>query len=161
MRAVPGRLGVLLRRRVYERMVKGRGDRVVFSEHVVLQGPKYIELGNDILINRNVSIQGGGGVKIGNDVMIGPEALIWSINHEFSDTERPMREQGYGGAAVRIEDDVWIGAGSIILPGVHIGRGAIVAAGSVVTGSVSAEVLVAGVPAKVKRHRQGGTVADG
>jgi maltose O-acetyltransferase len=95
-------------------------------------------------------------VRIGNDVMMGPEVLIISQNqnHRFDDLTIPMRLQGHQDSPpVVIEDDVWIGARVIILPGVRIGRGAIVGAGAIVTRDVPPYAICVGNPARVIRYR--------
>ncbi len=95
-----------------------------------------------------------GPLEIGRDVMMGPDVIIFTSNHETTRTDIPMR--GQGGTQPRkvtIEDDVWIGARVIILPGVTIGRGSIIAAGAVVTKDVPSFSIVGGVPAKVIKSR--------
>lgn len=95
-----------------------------------------------------------GPVHIGNDVMMGPDVLIYTANHETARTDIPMCQQGNGPSKpVVIENDVWIGARCILLPGVHIGSGAILAAGSVITKDVPAYAVVGGNPAKVIKIR--------
>ena len=111
-----------------------------------------ISLGDRSGVGIDCKVQGP--LSIGADVMMGPETLIYTRNHETGRLDIPMREQGdTAPRAVTIEDDVWIGARSIILPGVTIGKGAIVAAGSVVAKDVPALAVVGGVPAKVIRYR--------
>ena len=68
--------------------------------------------------------------------------------HNFDDPDRPFVEQGITAEGIRIEDDVWLGAGAVITDGVHIGKGAVVAAGAVVTKDVPARTVVGGVPAR-------------
>lgn len=95
-----------------------------------------------------------GDVTIGDDVMMGPETLVYTSNHDFSEVDVPMIQQGRTTAApVVIEDDVWIGARVIILPGVRIGTGSVVGAGSVVTRDVPPRSVVVGNPARVVRDR--------
>lgn len=95
-----------------------------------------------------------GTVLIGKDVMMGTECLIYTQNHEFNDLNRPMREQGPQPAEpVLIGNDVWIGGRVIILPGVHVGNGSIIGAGSIVTKNVPDNAIVAGNPAKLIRYR--------
>src|SRR5690606_13730549 len=94
-------------------------------------------------------INGGGGVTIGEWVGIGPDSKIWSVNHRFEDPETPLLLQGYEKQPVVIEDDVWLGANVFIAPGVTIGRGTIVAAGSVVNKNIPAFALVCGNPGRV------------
>jgi len=71
------------------------------------------------------------------------------VNHVFDDPERPFIHQGITAQGIRIEDDVWLGTNAVITDGVQIGKGAVVAAGAVVTKNVPAHTIVAGVPAKV------------
>ncbi|MDO5697419.1 MAG: acyltransferase [Dermatophilus congolensis] len=97
-----------------------------------------------------------GSVHIGDDVMIGPRCVLLTEEHAFSDTERPMNTQGMlPDKPIVIEDDVWLGVGVTVLPGVRIGRGAIVAAGAVVTHDVPPLAIVGGVPAKQLKTRGG------
>lgn len=113
-----------------------------------------ITLGDRSGIGIDCRIQGP--LHIGDDVMMGPDVMIYTRNHETGRADVPMREQGETEPrAVTIEDDVWIGARCIILPGVTVGRGAIVAAGSVVSKDVPSHAIVGGVPAKVLRYRNG------
>ena len=94
-------------------------------------------------------------VKIGKYVMMAQDVMIISRNHKFSDLEKPMQLQGFESVEpVIIEDDVWIGAHTIILPGRKIGKGSIVGAGSVVTNDVPAYTIVGGNPAKVIKYRK-------
>ena len=74
-------------------------------------------------------------------------------NHVADDPERPIKVQGVSRESILIEDDVWLGAGVIVVAGVTIGRGSVVAAGCVVTHDVPPFALVAGVPARVVRSR--------
>lgn len=93
-------------------------------------------------------------VTIGSDVVMGPDVVIMTNTHAFEDPNLPIRLQGNGGVApVVLEDDVWIGTRVIILPGVRIGRGTVVGAGSVVTRDLPAFSVAAGVPARVVRRR--------
>ncbi len=88
-------------------------------------------------------------VTIGNDVMMGPECMIFTKNHGMGSLDIPMWRQEFSKPRpVVIEDDVWIGARVTILPGVHIGRGSVIGAGSVVTKDVEAYSVVGGNPAK-------------
>lgn len=102
-----------------------------------------------------------GVAKIGKDVMMGPNVMIISQNHAFSDLTRPMNVQGEETSMpVIIEDDVWVGARAIILPGRRIGKGAIIGAGSVVTNDVPNYAIVGGNPARVLRYRASSSKPD-
>ena len=90
-----------------------------------------------------------GPVCIGNHVNLAQGITVTALNHNFADTNSMIDEQGISTKPVIIDDDVWIGANAVILPGVTIGRHVVVAAGAVVTKDVPPYSLVAGVPAKV------------
>lgn len=90
-----------------------------------------------------------GPVRIGSHVNLAQGITVTALNHNFDDTNKRIDEQGVSTKAVTIEDDVWIGANAVILPGVTIGNHCVVAAGAVVTKDVPPHSLVAGVPAKV------------
>ncbi|MCX5715169.1 MAG: acyltransferase [Candidatus Omnitrophica bacterium] len=104
-----------------------------------------------VSMNSNVMLgaSDNGSIVIGNDVLIGPNVVFRASNHAFQDKNIPINLQGHIGGKIEIEDDVWIGANCVILPGVKIGRGSIVGAGSVVNKEILPYSLVAGVPAKV------------
>ncbi|PWH18778.1 MAG: transferase [Ardenticatenia bacterium] len=109
----------------------------------------FIRIGRDSLIGEFCVIRGPGGVSIGDRVYLSPGVHIYSSNHIFSDTKRSFVEQGVVCKGVVIEDDTWIGASAIILDGVRVGKGSVVAAGAVVTTDIPPHTLVAGVPARV------------
>lgn len=90
-----------------------------------------------------------GPVDIGNHVNLAQGITVTALNHNFSDTNKRIDEQGVSTNPVTIEDDVWVGANAVILPGVTIGEHSVVAAGAIVTKDVPPHSLVAGVPAKV------------
>ena len=94
-------------------------------------------------------------VTIGSDVMMGPECLIYTSNHGMERMGLPMwRQKSSKTEPVVIGNDVWIGARVIILPGVHIGDGSVIGAGSVVTKDVEPYSIVAGNPAHVIKRRE-------
>ena len=111
------------------------------------------EIGNNSGIGVNAFFYGK--VIIGDNVMMAPDCIIYVRNHESSRLDIPMCEQGSTEERpVTIGNDVWIGGRVIILPGVTIGDGAIVGAGSVVTKNVSPYDIVAGNPARVIKNRK-------
>ncbi len=93
-----------------------------------------------------------GPVRIGNHVNLAQGITVTALNHNFQDSGRKIDEQGITTVPVSIEDDIWIGANAVILPGVTIGQHSVVAAGAVVTKNVPPHSLVAGVPAKIIRQ---------
>ena len=112
-----------------------------------------VELGDNSGLGINCRISGK--TLIGNNVMMGPNVCIFTKNHAFSRTDIPMNMQGMSNERpVIIEDDVWIGANVIILPGVKISKGAIIGAGAVVTKNVPEYAIVCGNPAVVVKNRK-------
>jgi acetyltransferase-like isoleucine patch superfamily enzyme len=107
-----------------------------------------IKIGRDSLVGEYSVIRGQGGVTIGERVYTSPFTQIIAVNHVFDDPERPFVDQGITAQGIVIEDDVWLGANTVVTDGVHIGKGAVVAAGAVVTKDVPAHTVVAGVPAR-------------
>jgi acetyltransferase-like isoleucine patch superfamily enzyme len=90
-----------------------------------------------------------GPVSIGNHVNMAQGITVTALNHNFSDPDKRIDEQGISTSAVYIGDDVWIGTNAVVLPGVTIGNHSVVAAGAIVTKDVPEGCLVAGVPAKI------------
>ncbi|NOX61912.1 MAG: acyltransferase [Chloroflexi bacterium] len=99
-----------------------------------------------------------GGVSIGENVLIGQGVRFHSEDHVFARADIPIKAQGVTNKGIVVEDDVWLGSGAILLDGVRVGRGAVVAAGSVVTKDVPPFAVVGGVPARVLKYR--GEVED-
>lgn len=111
-----------------------------------------IEIGDNSGIGVNCSLSGT--VIIGENVMMGPEVFIYTSNHSFERTDIPMMKQGFKEEMpVIIGNDVWIGSRVTILPGIKIGDGSIIGAGSVVTKNVDPYSVVAGNPAVKKKNR--------
>lgn len=113
-----------------------------------------IQVGDDVFIGQGATLQASASsITIGNKVMFGPNVTIIGGNHNASILGQFMFDikikQVNDDQPVIIEDDVWIGASAIILKGVQIGRGSIVAAGAIVTKKVPPYTIVAGVPARV------------
>ncbi|WP_121810842.1 acyltransferase [Mucilaginibacter kameinonensis] len=121
---------------------------------IISQKGKGITIGNNTGINSGAYLGGQGGIEIGDNVIIGPGVQVFSENHNFSDLNTNIKDQGVSRNGVVIKNDCWIGAGVIILAGVTIGDGCVIAAGSVVTRSVANDSVVAGVPGKVLKNRR-------
>jgi maltose O-acetyltransferase len=131
-------------------MAKGGNPAMIGNNVYIAKGNK-ITFGSGCRINENVHIEK---VNIGNDVLIAPNVSILSRMHEFSRTDIPMSLQGYREEkTVTIGDDVWLGRNVIVMPGVTIGKGAIVAASSVVTKDVAEFNIVGGIPASIISSR--------
>ena len=136
-------------KRVHELMAEILGKPL--DESTTLLPPLYIDYGKPVTIGKDCFIQqcctffGRGGITIGNGVFIGPKCNLITINHD----PNPDNRSATYGRPIVIEDKVWIGINSTILPGVRIGYGAIVGAQSVVTHDVPPMTIVAGNPARV------------
>lgn len=118
----------------------------------------YLGDGSDVLIGSRCQINRGcriNHVTIGDEVMIGPQAIVLGAMHRSDELDVPMIDQGTLQVAPgTIERDVWIGARAIIMPGLRIGTGSIIAAGAVVTHDVEPWSVMAGVPARRVRDRR-------
>lgn len=117
-----------------------------------------IEVGNDVYIGPGAVLNASeSGIKMGNKIMFGPNVTIMGGDHNSSEIGVYMYDQKLKNPEndlhVNIEDDVWIGTGVIVLKGVTIGRGSIIAAGSIVTKSCPPYSVVAGVPGKIIKKR--------
>jgi acetyltransferase-like isoleucine patch superfamily enzyme len=113
-----------------------------------------IRIGDRSAIGAGSFVGGQGGVSIGHDVIIGPGVRIFSENHNYELMDRPIRSQGETRRGVTIADDCWIGASVVIVDGVAIGTGCVIAAGAVVTRDVPPFCVAAGVPARTLRSRR-------
>jgi acetyltransferase-like isoleucine patch superfamily enzyme len=139
------------------------GGPIQFSDRVRLWGHNIVETGDggSITIGARSRLNTGAQIyaykapiHIGRDVGLGANSMFYSYDHSFGRgllySKQPLKTKG----PIIIEDEVWIGAGSIVLSGVCIGKGAVVAAGSIVTKDVPAEAIAAGSPARVLRYRE-------
>lgn len=129
------------------------GKRVMYYPGVWITSGRNLVVGDDVDFALGVIITTTGGLVIGDRTLIGYRAQLLSTNHKVPEQRGQVFGAGHIGKPIVIGCDVWIGAGAIILPGVNIGDGAVVAAGSVVTKSVAPFAIIAGVPAKVIRER--------
>ncbi len=111
-----------------------------------------LKIGDHTFIGKNAELDISEEIAIGSHVLIAPYTFITDHTHNTR-RHQLIDEQGCSAKKVIIEDDVWIGAHSVVLHGVHIGHGAIVGASSVVRHDVPAYAIVAGVPATVKKYR--------
>jgi len=110
-----------------------------------------IRIGARSLIGESCILRGQGGISIGDDVYLGTLVQLLAVNHVFTDTSRPISQQGITAAGISVADGAWIGSGAIVLDGVRIGRNAVVGAGAVVTKDVPDYCVAVGNPARVVR----------
>ena len=134
---------------------------VYLSEHCIIkEGVRFcatnntarISVGNQTSIGYHTFIFASQKIEIGKRCLIAPFCYLVDANHCY-EGKTPIKQQPLEVKPIIISDDVWIGAGSIILPGVTIGEGAIIAAGSVVTKNVAPFTVMGGAPAKLIKER--------
>lgn len=154
---------------------KSLGDDCVFEPGVMVFHPETITLGRNVYVGHQAILKGyyrnemvigdetwigqqcffhsAGGLTIGARVGVGPGVKVITSSHAEAGRDVPVLHSPVAFAPVVIEDDSDLGVGSIVLPGVTVGRGAVVGAGSVVTRDVPPYAVVAGAPARVLRYR--------
>ncbi len=124
------------------------------DETFCLFPPFYTDYGRNIRVGKHVFINGGchfqdqGGIEIGDGTLIGHQVVLATLNHDLDPEQRHLLHP----APIHIGKNVWVGAHATICPGVHIGDGAVVAAGAVVTKDIPPYVIAGGVPARVIRQ---------
>ena len=132
-------------RKVYMKLLGVKiGKRAIIDMGYYILGSTRLIIGEKCHINRQCKLDARGGITIGNNVSISHCVKIVSGSHNYN-----SRHFDYEAAEIFIEDNVWIGAQSTILKGVHIGKGAIIAAGAVVVGDIPAGKVARGVPARI------------
>jgi acetyltransferase-like isoleucine patch superfamily enzyme len=122
-------------------MKLGAGSLIYMGAEI--RDPHNITIGTKTTIGHNCTLDGRGGLQIGNNVNFSSEVMIWTMQHDPQ-----CSNFGIESSPVVIEDYAWISCRSVILPGVTVGKGSIVAAGAVVKKSVDPHTIVGGVPAK-------------
>lgn len=131
----------------------GRGTQILPSGYYSGELGAGFIMGRNSSIGPNSYVGASGLIRIGNNVITGPDVKLLAQNHIVSSVKQPIREQGVTQRGITIEDDCWVGAGAIILDGVTVGHGTVVAAGAVVTRDVPPLSIVGGVPAALIRVR--------
>lgn len=136
-----------------------RGSRIIIEDGVVIDsfvkikpagGMGDVIIGRNSIINAGCVLYTGHGIKIGSNVLVAANCTFAPTNHEFRDSGRLIREQGFmqSRGGIIVEDDVWIGAGVVLLDGAILRCGSVVGAGSVVRSELRPYTINAGVPAK-------------
>ncbi len=118
------------------------GSSVIYGKFRIRM-PSKITIGNGSVIGHYSSLDGRNGLSIGDNVNISSEVMIWTMDHDHNSSSFKT-----SGGPVRINNHVWVSTRAIILPGVELGEGSVVAAGAVVTKNVEKFTVVGGIPAK-------------
>ena len=136
--------------RIANELVRGSKKNLAIVPPFYCDYGFHIEVGDNFFANYNCTILDVGKVKIGSNVLFAPNVSIYTAGHPVhSDARNTMYEYGI---PVEIGDNVWIGGNVVICPGVHIGKNAVIGAGSVVTKDIQENVIAAGNPCKVIRQ---------
>jgi virginiamycin A acetyltransferase len=141
-----------------------RGSKLIVSDNVTIDafvkikfvgGIGNIEIGEDSFLNSHCVLYSGNGIKIGKNVLIAANCIFAPVNHEYKSRDITIIEQRFrpSKGGIIIEDDVWIGAGVIILDGSEIRKGCVIGAGSIVNGKTEEYGVYAGNPIKLVKYR--------
>lgn len=138
------------RSKILKKLIPNQGKNICILSPISIDYGTNVELGNDIFINHNIYFLDCAKIKIGNNVMIGPNCGLYTAIHPLVPAERnTFLEEAKG---ITIEDDVWFGGNVVVLPGVTIGKGSTIGAGSLVNRDIPPNVLAFGNPIKIIRE---------
>jgi len=146
-------MGYVIRHAGYRKLCRTFGKGVSIGPGIFISYPENLSIGNDVSINEYCFISAAGSLSIGNSVSIGHRVTILTTEHRYNIKSKPIRESGLIYKPTVIDDDVWIGAGAILLAGIHINIGSIIGAGAVVAKDVPSYTIVGGVPARKIKMR--------
>lgn len=159
LRPIPSLLGFFLRYLLYKALFRHLGGFGYMMRGVQFIHSYGISMGRNHHINTGCTFDGRGGLEIGENVLFGPNVVVVSSQHRWDiSATLPIIEQGHRKAKIEIGDDCWIGANAVVTPGVSLGQGTVVGAGSVVTSSTEPYSIVAGAPARkigTREHSEG------
>lgn len=136
------------------------GDHCVIGENCRIECTgslehigKGVKIGNRTSLGSDCYFGAAGGIEIGDDVVAGQYIRFHSENHNYTDTNKLIKDQGVSHKGIRIGSNCWIGAGAVFLDGASLGDGCVVGANAVVTKAFPANSVIAGVPAKIVKMR--------
>ncbi|WP_370545937.1 acyltransferase [Edwardsiella tarda] len=151
LRFFPTYIGVLLRLLVV-RSLCNTGNNIYIAANVTIKNFQSLRIGDNFSIHENSYIDAKGGVVIGDNVSIAHNSSLVGFNHTWDNSLKPIKYNDLDFPGVKIGSDVWIGCGVRVLAGTIISNRTVIAAGSVVHKAYPSNVLVAGVPGKVKKE---------
>lgn len=151
--SIPGSAGFLLRNAVCALLFKSKGGTVLVQPRVTFVHCHKISAGKMLGVNSGCYINAVGGVAFGDFVLLGSNVTISSGIHPIDGCLPPVYARPVVPKPIIVEDDVWIGAGAVILPGVILRKGTVVGANAVVTKTTSEYAVVVGAPAREIRNR--------
>jgi acetyltransferase-like isoleucine patch superfamily enzyme len=137
-----GKIGLVIRYAIVRTSARSCGDVVYIGPFVEIRGMENLVIGSNVSIHRGCYVDAAGGISIGDDVSIAHNSSILSSDHQWMDSNLPIRDNPVKFAHVMIENDVWIGCGVRILSGIIIESRSAVAAGALVTKKFSTVTLV-------------------
>lgn len=153
LRHLPHRPGRVSRRRYLERATQAYGDGSVVGRGCRVLAPERLTIGAGVIVARDVTLDARGGLQLDDEALIGFESVLLTHTHRSDEVGVAIQRQGMYSAPVRIGARAWLGMRVLVLPGVEIGEDAIVASGAIVSKSIPARAVAAGVPARVLRTR--------
>lgn len=142
-----------IRQIYWSKRFKSCGKNFLCCSGTKIHGAKNIIVGDNVRFGEKNYINGRGGITFGNNIAIGPEVFMWSWNHNYHAPSHLPFDHVIINKPITVEDNVWIGSRSTIIPGITIGEGAVIAMGSVVCKDVPPCAVVGGNPAKVIKYR--------
>lgn len=137
-----------LRRLLYKGLGARIGAKAVFHFRTEIRGPWALTVGRGSIIGDNAILDAQNGLRIGNNVNLSSNVSIYTLQHDHRDPLFRAPDPERRKMSVEIDDRVWLGSNVVVLPGVHIGEGAVCCAGCVVTKDVAPYAVVAGIPAR-------------
>ena len=151
-----GKIGLGLRYALLKSIAHKCGDNVAIYPGVYILNAQNLEVGNNVSIHPMSYIECGkeiGGIQIDDDVSIAHGATIMATTHIYMDKSTCIKDQGIKTKPVHICQNVWIGAKATICAGITVASGCVIGANAVVTGNTQADMIYAGVPARVVKER--------
>jgi galactoside O-acetyltransferase len=148
VRSLPGTPGFLARAALCRLLFARLGGLCFVYPGARLLHVYGIRAGTDLHVASGAFIDARGGLTLGDHVLIGPNTVIVTSEHHWTDPRVPIVAQGHRHGPIAIGDDVWIGGNVVVTPGVRIATGTVVGAGAVVTADTGPYSIVAGVPAR-------------